>query len=156
MSAAKPKIADYPFTTLHPNLGVVESGETRYTIADVPGLIEARARARGSASSSCATSSAAPRCSTSSTAPRSSPAATPISDLDVILGELAAYPVPDGQLPLLERQQLIALNKIDVPEAQELADLVRPELESRGYRVSRSPRYRARACASSPSPSPTS
>jgi len=63
------------------------------------------------------------------------PGRDPISDRDIILAELAAYPVPEGQLPLLERQQLIALNKIDVPEAQELADLVRPELEARGYRV---------------------
>ena len=38
MSAARPKIADYPFTTLVPNLGVVEAGDVRYTIADVPGL----------------------------------------------------------------------------------------------------------------------
>ena len=40
MSSARPKIADYPFTTLHPNLGVVQAGEQRYTVADVPGLIE--------------------------------------------------------------------------------------------------------------------
>ncbi|HWS52097.1 MAG TPA: Obg family GTPase CgtA, partial [Microbacterium sp.] len=59
----------------------------------------------------------------------------PISDLDVILAELAAYDVPDGQTPLLERPQLVALNKIDVPEARELAELVRPDLEARGYRV---------------------
>ena len=38
--------------------------------------------------------------------------------LDHILGELAAYPVPDGQVPLLERPQLVALNKVDVPEAR--------------------------------------
>jgi GTP-binding protein len=43
--------------------------------------------------------------------------------------------VPEGQKPLLERPQLIALNKIDVPEARELAEFVRPELEERGYRV---------------------
>ena len=63
------------------------------------------------------------------------PSRDPISDLDVILAELAAYPVPDGQIPLLERPQLIALNKIDVPEGRDLADLVRPDLEARGYRV---------------------
>ncbi|TPX01076.1 GTPase ObgE, partial [Schumannella luteola] len=63
------------------------------------------------------------------------PGRDPISDLDVILGELAAYPVPEGQTPLLERPQLIALNKVDVPDGQELADFVRPELEQRGYRV---------------------
>jgi GTP-binding protein len=51
------------------------------------------------------------------------------------LNELKAYEVPEGQVPLLERPQLIALNKIDLPDGQEMAGFVRPELEARGYRV---------------------
>lgn len=135
MSAAKPKIADYPFTTLHPNLGVVESGETRYTIADVPGLIEGASEGKGLGLEflrhveRCTALLHVLDCATLE------PGRDPISDLDIILAELAAYPVPEGQRPLLERDQLIALNKVDVPDGRELADLVRPELESRGYRV---------------------
>jgi GTP-binding protein len=135
LSAAKPKIADYPFTTLHPNLGVVESGETRYTVADVPGLIEGASEGKGLGLEflrhveRCSALLHVLDCATLD------PGRDPLSDLDVILGELAAYPVPDGQVPLLERAQLIALNKIDVPDGQELADFVRPALEERGYRV---------------------
>jgi GTP-binding protein len=135
LSAAKPKIADYPFTTLHPNLGVVESGESRYTIADVPGLIEGASEGKGLGLEflrhveRCSALLHVLDCATLE------PGRDPLSDLDVILGELAAYPVPDGQVPLLERPQLIALNKIDVPDAKELAELVRPQFEERGYRV---------------------
>lgn len=135
ISAAKPKIADYPFTTLHPNLGVVQAGENRYTVADVPGLIEGASEGKGLGLEflrhveRCSALLHVLDCATLD------PGRDPLSDLDIILGELAAYPVPEGQLPLIERPQLIALNKVDVPEGRELADLVRPELEARGYRV---------------------
>ncbi len=76
MSSAKPKIADYPFTTLVPNLGVVVAGDMRYTIADVPGRFRAHPRARASASNSCATSNAPKSSPTSSIAPPSNRTAT--------------------------------------------------------------------------------
>ncbi len=135
ISAARPKIADYPFTTLHPNLGVVQAGDSRFTVADVPGLIEGASEGKGLGLEflrhveRCTALVHVLDCATLD------PGRDPISDLDVILGELAAYPVPDGQVPLLERPQLVALNKLDVPEARDLADLVRPELEARGFRV---------------------
>jgi GTP-binding protein len=135
VSAARPKIADYPFTTLHPNLGVVEAGDVRYTIADVPGLIEGASEGKGLGLEflrhveRCTALVHVIDCATLE------PARDPLTDLDVILAELAAYPVPEGQVPLLERPQVVVLNKVDVPEARDLADLVRPELEQRGYRV---------------------
>lgn len=135
MSAARPKIADYPFTTLHPNLGVVQAGDHRYTVADVPGLIEGASEGKGLGLEflrhveRCSALLHVIDCATLE------PGRDPLSDLDVILGELAAYPVPEGQVPLLDRPQLVALNKVDVPEGRELASFVRPEFEARGYRV---------------------
>jgi GTP-binding protein len=135
ISAARPKIAEYPFTTLHPNLGVVQAGDHRYTVADVPGLIEGASEGKGLGLEflrhveRCTALVHVLDCATLE------PGRDPLSDLEVILEELGNYPVPEGQVPLLDRPQLVALNKVDVPEARDLADLVRPDLEARGYRV---------------------
>ena len=135
VSAARPKIADYPFTTLHPNLGVVQAGEMRYTIADVPGLIEGASQGKGLGLEflrhveRCSALLHVIDCATLD------PGRDPISDLDVILAELAAYEVPEGQTPLIERPQIVALNKIDIPDALELAEFVKAEFEARGYPV---------------------
>ncbi|MDP9417982.1 MAG: GTPase ObgE [Actinomycetota bacterium] len=129
MSAAKPKIADYPFTTLVPNLGVVEVGEHRFTVADVPGLIPGASEGRGLGLEflrhveRCAVLVHVLDCATLE------PGRDPVSDLDVIEAELAAY---GG---LADRPRIVALNKADVPEARELAELVSPMIEERGLRV---------------------
>lgn len=135
MSAAKPKIADYPFTTLHPNLGVVDVEQYRYTIADVPGLIEGASEGKGLGLDflrhveRCRVLVHVIDCATLE------PGRDPMSDFDVIRAELAAYPVPEGAVPLVERPHIIVLNKIDVPEAAELAELVRADFESLGHDV---------------------
>jgi GTPase len=129
ISRARPKIADYPFTTLVPNLGVVTAGETTYTVADVPGLIEGASEGRGLGHEflrhveRCAAIVHVVDTATIE------PGRNPLDDLDVIEGELASY----GGLD--DRPRLVALNKIDVPDGREMVDLVRVELEERGLAV---------------------
>ncbi|MFC9732758.1 GTPase ObgE [Streptomyces roseolus] len=129
LSAAKPKIADYPFTTLVPNLGVVTAGSTVYTIADVPGLIPGASQGRGLGLEFLRH---VERCSVLvhvlDTATLESDR-DPVSDLDVIEEELKQY----GGLD--DRPRIVVLNKIDIPDGQDLADMIRPDLEERGYRV---------------------
>ena len=131
ISRARPKIADYPFTTLVPNLGVVVAGDTTFTVADVPGLIEGASEGRGLGHDflrhieRCQAIVHVIDCATYE------PGRDPVSDLDVIEGELAAH----GGLE--DRPRLVALNKIDIPDAAELADLVAGDLEARGLTVFR-------------------
>ena len=129
ISRARPKIADYPFTTLVPNLGVVVAGETTYTVADVPGLIEGASEGRGLGHDflrhieRCQAIVHVIDCATYE------PGRDPVSDLDVIEAELAAH----GGLE--DRPRLVVLNKLDVPDAAELAELVTPDLVARGLPV---------------------
>jgi len=135
MSQARPKIADYPFTTLQPNLGVVEAGDVRFTIADVPGLIDGASEGKGLGLDFLRHIE---RCSVLVHVidlATLEPGRDPMSDFEVIRGELAAYPVPEGQVPLLARPQIIALNKLDVPDSQSMASMVRGEFEAQGFDV---------------------
>ncbi|MFF7654611.1 GTPase ObgE [Streptomyces sp. NPDC007983] len=129
LSAAKPKIADYPFTTLVPNLGVVTAGSTVYTIADVPGLIPGASQGKGLGLEFLRH---VERCSVLvhvlDTAALESER-DPLTDLDVIEAELAEY----GGLE--DRPRLVVLNKVDIPDGKDLADIIRPDLEARDYQV---------------------
>lgn len=137
MSAAKPKIADYPFTTLVPNLGVVTAGSLRYTIADVPGLIPGASQGKGLGLEflrhveRCSVLVHVIDCATLD------PGRDPMSDLEAIEHELSEYVADEslGGKPLSERTRIVVLNKADVPDARDLADLVRPDLEARGLEV---------------------
>lgn len=134
LSAARPKIADYPFTTLEPNLGVVEAGAETFTIADVPGLIPGASQGRGLGLEflrhveRCAVLAHVIDCATFESG------RDPASDLAAIEAELSQY-TPSLAIDLADKPRLVVLNKIDVPEARELAEFVRPDLESMGYRV---------------------
>jgi GTPase len=130
LSAARPKIADYPFTTLVPQLGVVSAGDEVFTVADVPGLIPGASEGRGLGLDflrhiertsvlvhvvDCATAE---------------PGRDPVSDVQALEDELARYtPALGGELA--DRPRMIALNKVDVPDAREMAELVTSELAER-------------------------
>jgi GTP-binding protein len=134
MSAARPKIANYPFTTLIPNLGVVEAGDVQFVVADVPGLIPGASQGKGLGHDflrhveRCSILVHVLDCATEE------PGRNPADDLAVIEHELAAYGEATG-VDLTARPRLIVLNKIDVPAARERAEQLQPDLEERGYQV---------------------
>ena len=113
-SNARPKIADYPFTTLHPNLGVVGIDNAEYVVADIPGLIEGASEGRGIGDRFLGH---VERCAvllhlidgTSDTV---------VEDYKTIIGELEAY---GGELAAKDR--VTVLNKIDALDDEERADL---------------------------------
>jgi GTPase len=135
LSSAKPKIADYPFTTLTPNLGVVSAGENSFTIADVPGLIPGASEGRGLGLEflrhieRCAVLVHVVDCATLE------PGRDRISDIEALEAELAAYSprlqADSALVDLSDRPRAVVLNKIDVPEAKELAEFVQDEVARR-------------------------
>ncbi|MGD7002068.1 GTPase ObgE [Corynebacterium halotolerans] len=133
ISAAKPKIGDYPFTTLAPNLGVVNVGHDTFTVADVPGLIPGASEGKGLGLDFLRhierTAVLVHVVDTASI----EPGRDPVSDIEALEAELAAYQEAlaedTGLGDLRERPRLIVLNKADVPEAEELAEFVKEDLE---------------------------
>ncbi|NBO08318.1 MAG: GTPase ObgE [Actinobacteria bacterium] len=129
LSAARPKIADYPFTTLVPNLGVVQADANRFTVADVPGLIPGASQGKGLGLEflrhveRCAALVHVLDCATLEND------RDPVTDLAMIEKELDAY----GGLN--DRPRIIALNKIDLPDGRAMSDMVIEQLREAGYEV---------------------
>ena len=129
ISAARPKIADYPFTTLVPNLGVVSVGDTRFTVADVPGLIPGASQGKGLGLEflrhveRCVALVHVLDCGTLETD------RNPVDDLEIIESELKQY----GGLD--DRPRIVALNKTDLPDGKVMAEMVTKTLQDKGYEV---------------------
>ncbi len=130
VSAAKPKVADYPFTTLSPNLGVVQAPDGRsFVLADIPGLIEGAHEGVGLGHDFL---KHIERCRLLIHVIDLSAAdgREPIEGFEAINHELNLY-----NPELAGRPQMVALNKIDLPEARERLEQTVEELRARGYPV---------------------
>jgi GTP-binding protein len=132
VSAARPKIADYPFTTLIPNLGVVEVTQGKFFVmADLPGLIEGASQGVGLGHQFLRhverTRLLVHMLDVSGMSGRD-----PLEDFAVINRELALYSEEMADLP-----QVVALNKMDVASDLEMVDRVQAALEVEGHRVFR-------------------
>jgi len=134
LSAARPKVANYPFTTLVPHLGVVEAGDVQFVVADVPGLIPGASQGRGLGLDflrhveRCSALVHVLDCATEE------PGRDPVTDMEVIEAELLAYAEATGA-PLAGRPRIVVLNKVDVPAARELAEHVAEILTGQGHTV---------------------
>jgi GTP-binding protein len=126
ISAARPKIAPYPFTTLTPNLGVVVYDDLSFVVADIPGLIEGAHRGVGLGDRFLRHIERT--LLLIHVIDASNP--DPIADFEQVNAELRAY---DAQL--IEKRQLVALNKMDIPAARQRWPALRTEFERRGYRA---------------------
>ncbi len=110
ITAARPKIADYPFTTLVPNLGVVALDDTTFVVADIPGLIEGSHLGAGLGLEFLRHI----RRTRLLVHLVDGSAADPLQDMEVVNSELAEY-----DASLKEKPQLVAVNKMDLPAARE-------------------------------------
>ena len=116
VSAARPKIADYPFTTIEPNLGVVSFDEREFLLADIPGLIEGASSGKGLGQEFLRHVERA-RVLVLLLDPSDLQDDSPSRQLEVLVRELRSYS-PD----LADRPRLVVVNKGDLPGAAEVAD----------------------------------
>jgi GTP-binding protein len=130
ISAARPKIADYPFTTLVPNLGMVRlQGERSFVVADVPGLIEGAHRGTGLGDRFLRHLERT-RVLIHLLDATAGNGRTPLRDYEAINRELRLY---DPRLA--ERPQIVALNKIDVPEVRRKLKTLAAPFKRRGLEL---------------------
>jgi GTP-binding protein len=131
ISKAKPKVASYPFTTLTPSLGVVEIDDTRFVVADIPGLIEGASEGAGLGHRFLRhVERTRVLVHLLDVGAMLMEGRDLCADYDAIRHELARY-----QPQLLERREIVVLNKVDlVPDPAGL-DEIKGRLESRGIRV---------------------
>lgn len=141
LSAAKPKIADYPFTTLTPNLGVVEVGHKVFTVADVPGLIPGASEGKGLGLDFLRHIERTAVLAHVVDAANLESERNPVDDIRALEAELANYQdqlaTDSGLGDLRDRPRVIILNKMDVPDAEEMADLQEEELKTFGWPIYR-------------------
>ncbi|CAA9589631.1 MAG: GTP-binding protein Obg [uncultured Thermomicrobiales bacterium] len=130
VSAARPKIADYPFTTLEPNLGVVEVDDGTFVLADIPGLLEGAAQGVGLGIEFLRHIERTHLLIHVLDGSGGLEGRDPLTAFETINAELAAYGAGIGEKP-----QIVAVNKLDLPEAQERLPALRAALEARGYTV---------------------
>ena len=127
ISAARPRVADYPFTTLEPSLGVVELGYERFVVADIPGLIEGAHSGVGLGLDFLRHVERTRVLVHLIDGSRSDP----LGDMDTVNRELAEY---GGGLE--ERSQIVAVNKVDLAEVRRRVPELRGLLGSRGIGAS--------------------
>lgn len=130
VSRARPKIADYPFTTLTPNLGVVSRDVDRsFVIADIPGLIDGAAEGHGLGHRFL---KHVERCRVllHILTVDPDPEREPLKDFEQLMGELQRF---DPELAA--RPMVVAISKIDLPDARDVVERVREGLAERGVEV---------------------
>ena len=131
MSAARPKIADYPFTTLTPNLGMVRYGDLSFTVADVPGLIEGAAEGKGLGHEFLRHVERTALILHVVDLTGGLEGRDPVEDYEIIKRELALY-APE----LADRPVIVVGNKVDVPGTEENLERLRAHVKAESEELS--------------------